>query len=411
MAEYLDVHLGSLPQLAAAHESVAGKWQGWPQGGDAFLSDLRNSHGAVSEPIARVLEQYQQRRVAHAADQAGAHQQVSEAITASLKTFRTQEEQNADRLSAPTVGDGVAKATDDQQQTKVGDTEKPKDPKGQIQAVDFDKNHAPAPLGPSHEIQKILPRWTDQDLYPHKPSAADIHQDTVGDCYLAATMGAIAHANPQWIKDRIHYNEQTTSFDVTLWNGHQWQQIPVTQHDIQTNIDHHGASWLDNGKPHAPLWPSVLENAYAKMHYPTDNLDHALDAGIGRGGEAHDAMQALTGNQGLTIHPEKVWFTRQEIDQTIAHALTNNQPVTISTQTDASLPLVAPHTYIVEGITGSGSDAQLTLRNPWESNPGDPNNPMVTARLGDLIGSGLTGKLDGFGTHPMSNVNIGELGQ
>ena len=48
-----------------------------------------------------VLEQYQQLRVAHAADQSGSHQQVSEAITGSLKTFRMQEERNSERLSAP----------------------------------------------------------------------------------------------------------------------------------------------------------------------------------------------------------------------------------------------------------------------------------------------------------------------
>jgi len=101
MAEHLDVDLGYLPQPAAAHQSVAGKWQEWPQGGDAFLSNMRDSHGAVAEPIARVLEQYQQLRVAHAADQSGSHQQVSEAITGSLKTFRMQEERNSERLSAP----------------------------------------------------------------------------------------------------------------------------------------------------------------------------------------------------------------------------------------------------------------------------------------------------------------------
>jgi len=291
-----------------------------------------------------------------------------------------------------------------------GDADGPKDPNDHVQAADFEKNHAPAPLGPFDEIRKI-PHWTDKDLYPYEPSAADIHQDAIGDCYLAATMGAVANANPQWIKDRIHYNEHTTDFDVTLWNGHEWQKISVTQHDIQTNIDHHGASWLDNGSPHAPLWPSVLEDAYAKMNHPNDDLGHALDAGIGQAGNAHDAMQALTGNRGVTIDPEKVWWTREHIDQNITQALTNHQPVTISTTTDASMPLVAPHTYIVEGITGSGSDAQLTLRNPWEGNPGDMKNPIVTVRLGDLIGSGPTGKFDDFGTHPMSNVNIGELGK
>lgn len=409
MAERLDVDLGYLPQLAAAHESVAGKWQDWPQGGDAFLNGMRDSHGAVAEPIARVLEQYQQRRVAHAADQSGAHQQVSEAITGSLKTFRTQEEQNSNRLSDPTAGAGSTKA-EDPLQPKTGDTDTSKDPNGHVQATDFDKNHAPAPLGPFDEVKKI-PRWTDKNLYPHDPTAADIHQDGIGDCYLAATIGAVAHANPQWIKDRIHYNEQTTNFDVTLWNGHEWHQIAVTQQDIQTNIDHRGASWLDNGAPHAPVWPSVLENAYAKMNHPNDNLGHALDQGIGQSGLAPDAMQALTGNRGMNIDPEKVWFTRQQLDQSITEALTNHQPVTISTSTEASLPLVAPHSYIVEGITGSGSDAQLTLRNPWESNPGDPQNPMVTVRLGDVIGSGLTGGLDGFGHHPVSRINIGELGK
>lgn len=76
-----------------------------------------------------------------------------------------------------------------------GDGDAPKDPDGHIQAADFDKNHAPVPLRPFDEIQKI-PRWTDKDLYPYEPSAVDIRQDAIGDCYLSATMGAVANANP-----------------------------------------------------------------------------------------------------------------------------------------------------------------------------------------------------------------------
>lgn len=288
-----------------------------------------------------------------------------------------------------------------------GDGDAPKDPNDHVQAVDFDKNHAPVPLGPFDDIIKT-PHWTDEKVFPAKPVPGDVKQNSIGDCYLAATMGAIAHANPQWIKDRIHYDAKTGNFDVTLWNGHDWQHIPVTQDDIQTNIDHHGASWPDPG---APKWPSVLESAYAKLQAPGDNLGHALDYGIGRGGQPPDAMQALTGNRGVSIDPEKVWWTGQHIDQNITQALTNHQPVTITTTNEAGAPLVAPHTYIVEGITGSGSDAQLALRNPWESNPNDPYNGVVNVRLGDLIGSGPTGKFDGFGHHPMGSVNIGQLGQ
>lgn len=66
---------------------------------------------------------------------------------------------------------------------------------------------------------------------------------------------------------------------------------------------------------------------------------------------------------------------------------------------------------MVEGITGTGSDAQVTLRNQLETNVNTPINtpgPLVTFRLGDLIGSGLPDPLGG--THPTSNVNIGSLG-
>lgn len=254
-------------------------------------------------------------------------------------------------------------------------------------------------------------RWTDQDLYPHDPTAADVKQDSVGDCYLDATMGAIANANPQWIKDRIHFDDQTGTFDVTLWDGHEWKHIDVTQADLDADIRHNGASWLDNGRPDAALWPAVLESAYAKLKYPGTDLADALgnEAGIGQGGYAKDALEALTGNRGTVIKPENVWFTNQHIDQAISGALATHQPVTVSTTPEGS-PLTQSHVYVVEGISGTGSDAMVTLRNPWETNTGTPidtPDALVTVRLGDLIGSGLPGPL---GTHPMACVNIGSLG-
>jgi hypothetical protein len=284
---------------------------------------------------------------------------------------------------------------------------------GHIGGLSFDE-HGPIPQDFGDDDKPH--RWTGNNLYPHDPTAADVCQDTIGDCYLDATMGAIANANPQWIKDRIRYDDTTGNFDVTLWNGRQWQHIAVSQDDIDTDIADHGASWLDNGEPNAPLWPAVLESAYAKLKYPNQNLTDALDntTGIGRGGRAQDAMEALTGNRGKNINPQTVWLTNQHIDQEITNALTHHQPVTIST-TPHGDPLKDSHVYVVEGISGTGSDAQVTLRNPWETNvktPINTPNPLVTVRLGDLIGSGLTGKSENgrYGTHPAYSVNIGSLG-
>ena len=84
--------------------------------------------------------------------------------------------------------------------------------------------------------------WTETDLYEGDPCGADINQDGVGDCYLMATMGAIAHANPQAIRDRINYHPATGEFDVTLWDGRQWRHIAVTQADIDANIAGRGGS-------------------------------------------------------------------------------------------------------------------------------------------------------------------------
>ncbi len=279
-----------------------------------------------------------------------------------------------------------------------------------LQSMRYPMGDAP-PLAPPIDTLGGQHRWTDKDLYPHDPSAADVKQDSVGDCYLDATMGAIANANPQWIKDRIQFDDQTGTFDVTLWDGQEWKHIGVTQADIDTDIKHNGASWLDNGRPDAALWPTVLESAYAKLKYPDRDLADALgnDVGIGQGGYAKDALEALTGNRGTVINPENVWFTNQHIDQAISGALADHQPVTIST-TPEGAPLAQSHVYVVEGISGTGSDAMVTLRNPWETNTGTPidtPDALVTVRLGDLIGSGLPGPL---GTHPMSGVNIGSLG-
>ncbi|OMC37332.1 hypothetical protein A5740_04925 [Mycobacterium sp. GA-1841] len=245
-------------------------------------------------------------------------------------------------------------------------------------------------------------KWTDEDLFPHDPTAADVQQDQIGDCYLDSTLGAVANANPQKIKDRIKYDDGTGNFDVTLWDGHEWKHITVTQDDINTNIDKHGASRLDNGDPDAPLWPAVMESAYAKLKAPGANMNDALDT-IGKGGQTKDALEAVTGNRGDTLVPADAWRTGEHIDSRIAEALANHQPVTLSTSSDAG-PLVHNHAYIVESISGTGNNATVTLRNPWESNP-NGGGPLITIPMSVLMGSGTPR----WGDHPVDGINIGNM--
>ncbi|OAN39460.1 C2 family cysteine protease [Mycolicibacterium iranicum] len=246
-------------------------------------------------------------------------------------------------------------------------------------------------------------KWDEGDLYDGDPRGSDVNQDGIGDCYLVATMSAIANADPQWIKDRIGYDPQTGMFDVTLWDGHEWRHISVTQADIDANIAQHGASGVDTPtpgvtNPNAPLWPAVLESAYAKMKAPGKGLD-AIENSV-----TPPALEALTGNNGDWIFPATEWMTpSQNIDSRIADALAGNQPVMLSTSVLGG-PLEGNHVYSIEGISGTGSDATVTLRNPWGPDSGPP---VIEARLGDLIG---TNPLGGLGLGPTGMINIGRMG-
>lgn len=248
----------------------------------------------------------------------------------------------------------------------------------------------PVPASPVPNYQ-----WTDEDLYNGDPAGADVNQDPIGDCYLVATMSAIANANPQWIKDRIKFNPQTGQFDVTLWDGSQWRHVMVTQSDIDSNIAQQGASGVDNFGQGAPLWPAVLESAYQKMKAPGKDLT-AIESGL-----TPPALEALTGNNGRWIFPATEFFTpSQHIDSQIAGALQNHQPVMLSTSVMGG-PLADQHVYSIEAITGTGSDAMVTLRNPWGADNGDAT---IQLPLGDIIGGGVPG------LGPAAMINIGQMG-
>jgi WXG100 family type VII secretion target len=57
---------------------------------------------------------------------------------------------------------------------------------------DEDKKHG----GHIKLVDDIKRRWTGKDLYPRDPTAVDIRQDRIGDCYLDATIGGDSQRQP-----------------------------------------------------------------------------------------------------------------------------------------------------------------------------------------------------------------------
>jgi uncharacterized protein YukE len=276
------------------------------------------------------------------------------------------------------------------------------------------------------------------------PNANDVHQSGIGDCYLDASMAAVAGAQPGLIKRDISYDPKTGNFTVQVydypdgrnWTGAQhgddrpWpttdqhitpKVVTVTQDDIAQNLAVTGASGLDDRDTgHTGyLWPAVLECAVAKMteddygarpdpHHPGHTYDswyhttNPVDAGmhIMQDGSTDQGMAVVSGHTGT--------FTAASLGSydAIAAALANHQPVTMGTTAapggdrEFEDTLAHSHAYTVEGIAkDSNGNVQLTVRNPWGSNSGIPgtegtSDGVVTVDLATVLDDGVVGSFD-----------------
>lgn len=257
-------------------------------------------------------------------------------------------------------------------------------------------------------------RFDEASLYgPGGPRPEDIDQDGLADCYFLATIGACAHADPQFIRDAISYDEATGEFTVRFYEDGEVREVTVTQEELADNIDNRGggSSADDTGRDEA-VWPAVMETAYAKMH----DSDHADGLGegyreIGSGGWPRDAMETVTGSRGDVIRHDQGLFESDEhalgevYDQTRA-ALDEGRPVTLwSVEEDRSLidqllgregqqdGLVDDHVYVVKDIYElPDGTIMVELYNPWAFNDGveggTRQDGTITVPLETLVETG-----------------------
>lgn len=253
------------------------------------------------------------------------------------------------------------------------------------------------------------PKFTEKNLYgAGGPSVNDIKQDSFGDCYFVATLGAVAQQNPKGIKDAIYYDSSTQQFRVRLYklNG-QVKYIWVTQAELEDNVNRQGGSWVDNTGLYERFWPAVIETAYAKMFdsNPNDGLGEGYQKII-NGGWPSDAMMAITGNAGSQVGYK--YYLKLGVDGSVAilggkvaTALQQHKSVTLwSVPEKGSVQdgLVDDHVYTVISMTQKGTDWNVTVRNPWGTNMGvgegkDQTSAIMTLSLRNLV---TTGGLQSF---------------
>ncbi len=301
-------------------------------------------------------------------------------------------------------------------------------------------------------------QYTAADLYgpDGRPHAADIHQDDIYDCYLVAPMGAMGEQQPDRIRDAVRFNSETGDFTVRLYRPPNVQErtqgrtgpieesVAVSQDDIQYNLRRQGGGTADNNRErNGPLWPTVIEAAFAEL-YGRDaqgRVDlargyHTIGAVTG-GGSLGDSTYALTGESGRNLRiatpdappmratgpdhvapPEPPPYRAPQQGARVSleaacteveRALAEKRPVSMATQgRDVRDGLEESHAYIVMGIARDPhtQDVLVTLRNPYGTNArageGDRNvgagwntsNPEITVSLDHLVRDGSFGEFN-----------------
>ena len=99
------------------------------------------------------------------------------------------------------------------------------------------------------------------------PSRADVNQWGVYDCYLEASLAAVATQNPTAIKNMITDNGDGTYGVRFYWNG-EARYVTVDNElavDGGTDAFHKDGFYFNTAPPNGGIWASLVEQAYAEV--------------------------------------------------------------------------------------------------------------------------------------------------
>jgi Calpain family cysteine protease len=187
------------------------------------------------------------------------------------------------------------------------------------------------------------------------PSAADVNQGYVGDCFFLSTLSSVAKLDPTLIRKDVTANGDGT-FTVDFMNG-------KTQNQVRVNADL--PVWPDGQLAFAglgvqnSLWVAIVEKAFA------DYRTHANSYASINGGWMTEAFSDL----GLTGNTIVAAATSTVLANLLKADVKANDFVTYATNDSiiGDAPLVADHAYMIDGVTtnAKGVVTSIRLRNPW----------------------------------------------
>ncbi len=214
------------------------------------------------------------------------------------------------------------------------------------------------------------------------PSADDVSQGYVGDCYYLTVLSSVATLDPMKIRQSV----------VDLGDGTYAVQFSRGSSNVFVRVDADLPTWANGQLAYADFgaqnstWVAVMEKAYA--YFRTSKLSYAAISA----GWMDESYAALGSRSDTTVSAA----TGQSLLDLIQNELSAGKSVTFATTTPVSgAALVGGHAYTVVsvGYDANGQAATLRLRNPWGidgAGSDGANDGYVTVTAEQALGS-MTG--------------------
>jgi len=135
------------------------------------------------------------------------------------------------------------------------------------------------------------------DHDPTAPKGTDTAQGALGDCFFIASMAAVANANPQAISEAITYDKASGKYTVRFYEEGRGGSMKPVYITVDAYLPTSGArnDPAFAGDPGQPLWPAIMEKAYAQWKGGYDV--------IGEGGVGDTAMAEISGVRSRSKNP------------------------------------------------------------------------------------------------------------
>jgi hypothetical protein len=247
------------------------------------------------------------------------------------------------------------------------------------------------------------------------PSASNINQGYLGDCYLLASLAEVASQNPNLITSMFTSNGNSTYGVQFYVNG-------ASNYVTVNNSLADGGTIFNYG---TAIWGSLAEKAYAQLQAGGVVTGNNVNAGnswttIGNGGAPECALEEITGASQITdfCAAGTSWNTytynsslietgsaarsgTASIMATLESDLAKGDDLVLSSYTNATDKsgkdtLIADHAMSVYGY--DSTTGMLEIRNPWGTMTGQYWDTTFEVSLSTLLADGDVITADNVGT-------------